>query len=279
MHNCEEFRERITEHIIDRVDVAAKAEFQHELLMCSSCSEFCADSREMIDVLSEIDLSISENQWNGIRQRLHAHIRNATPVGAGLGSNAARWSLSVIAKQDSNVRTQSAVRERPRVAVPGRRIPVPVWVSAAALLLVTIGLSRLTTPTGSPVPAEPAAVFVEHSVPLDPVTIDFLEESELLLRNVMKIEPANVSGLEDARKVAGVQLAELKQRKEAVAEAPPVVGVMETYETILRDLRNVDEQNADEDISDIQKRIEKNGLIANIKAFQPRVTEISFGLR
>jgi hypothetical protein len=54
---------------------------------------------------------------------------------------------------------------------------------------------------------------------------------------------------------------------------------METYETVLRDLRNVDERSVDEDISDIQKRIQKNGLIANMKAFQPRVTEISFDPR
>ena len=273
MHNCEQFRERITVHIIDRVDVASKAEFQHELLMCSSCSEFCSDSQEMIDVLSEIDLSISEGQWNGIQHRLLAHIRNTTPATAGFDSISVRWRPVISAKQNSEAATASPRPKR-------TRIPVPVWVSAVALLVVTIGLSRLTTPTGAPVALEPgAAVYVEHSVPLDPVTIDFLEESELLLRTVMKIAPANVDDLEDARKAANVQLAELKQRKEAAAGAPPVVGMMETYETILRDLRNVDEQNADEDISDIQKRIEKNGLIANIKAFQPRVTEISFGLR
>jgi len=270
MHNCEEFRERITEHIIDRVDVASKAEFQRELLMCSSCSEFCADSREMMDALSEIDLSISETQWNGVQQRLLAHIRNATPVVAGPDSRPGKRGLTVVARPDSSARRERPIRTR---------IPVPVWLSAAALLLVTIGLSRLATPTGEPLPVEPNAVYIEHSVPLDPVTIDFLEESELLLQNVMKIAPAKVVNLEDARKVANVQLAELKQRKEAAAEAPPVVRVMETYETILRDLRNVDDQNADEDISDIQKRIKQNGLIANIKAFQPRVTEVSFGLR
>jgi hypothetical protein len=55
--------------------------------------------------------------------------------------------------------------------------------------------------------------------------------------------------------------------------------VMETYETILRDLRNVDIRSADEDIGDIQKRIQQNGLIANMKAFQPRVTEVGFSLR
>jgi len=54
---------------------------------------------------------------------------------------------------------------------------------------------------------------------------------------------------------------------------------MDTYETILRDLRNVDDRNAGEDISDLQKRIQWNGMIANMKAFQPRVTEVSFGLK
>jgi hypothetical protein len=122
-------------------------------------------------------------------------------------------------------------------------------------------------------------VYVDTAVPLDPVTVDFLEESELLLRNVMKIEAANVADLADARKTAGQQLAALEQRKEAAAEAPPVVSLMETYETILRDIRNVDERSVDEDIGDIQRRIQQNGLIANFKSFQPRVTEISFGLR
>ncbi len=52
MHNCEEFRERITEHIIDREELTAMAEFQHDLRVCSGCSEFYAESREMIEALS-----------------------------------------------------------------------------------------------------------------------------------------------------------------------------------------------------------------------------------
>jgi hypothetical protein len=51
---------------------------------------------------------------------------------------------------------------------------------------------------------------------------------------------------------------------------------MDTYETVLRDIRNVDEQSAAEDIADIQARIRKNGLIANIKSFQPTVRPVSF---
>ena len=76
MHQCEEFRERITEHIIDREDLAANPEFHHELLVCSACSEFYAESREIIDALSTVDLSIPERQWDGIEHRLRMRIVN-----------------------------------------------------------------------------------------------------------------------------------------------------------------------------------------------------------
>jgi hypothetical protein len=261
MHICEEFRERITEHIIDREEVSAKSEFQHELLICSSCSEFYAESREMIEALSEIDLSISESQWKGIQQRLNARIL----------------------KTDVDARFTSAFSLNNPERRPGARafMKVPVLVAIAALLVVTIGLSRFVAPVAErQTPAEPAqAVYLDHSVSLDPVTVDFLEESELLLRNVMKIAPNDAEDLADAKKVANEQLGGLEQRKEAAADVPPVVGVMETYESVLRDLRNVDERTASEDIGDIQRRIQKNGLIANMKSFQPRVTEIGFGLR
>jgi hypothetical protein len=112
-------------------------------------------------------------------------------------------------------------------------------------------------------------------VSLDPVTVDFLEESELLLRNVMKITPTDVDDLAEAKQAADGQLADIAQRREAAAEVPPVVDVIDTYETILRDLRNLDERSAAEDIADIQSRIRKNGLIANIKAFQPSVTTVT----
>jgi hypothetical protein len=256
MHNCEEFRELITEYIIDRDDASVKAQFQHELLICSRCSEFYAESCDMMEALSEIDLMISERQWQGIHHRLQARI---------------------LQHADSTPSVPAITQELP--ARP--RIMLPVWVASMALLLVTIGLSTVSVPVANnTTERQPQqAVYVEHSVPLDPVTVDFLEESELLLRNVMKMEPTDMADLAETRKVAGEQLAELRQRKEAAAEVPPVVGVMDTYETILRDLRNVDERNVNADISDIQRRIQQNGLIANMKAFQPRVTPVSFGLK
>jgi len=262
MHNCEEFRERITEHIIDREDISAKPEFKRELLICSGCSEFYSESREMMDALAEVDLTVSESQWWGIERRLQQTLRHAQPE-APLRSRVSPFFEVQKSLQRATTRF------------------FPVVATIAALLIITAGLGRLAKPT-DPQRATPgnqsrSAVYVEHSVPLDPVTVDFLEESELLLRNVMKIAAADIDDLADAKKTADQQLAQLGQRKEAAADVPPVVHVMETYETVLRDLRNIDEQNADEDISDIQKRIQTNGLIASMKAFQPRVTELSFG--
>ena len=75
----------------------------------------------------------------------------------------------------------------------------------------------------------------------------------------------------------GQQLVGIEQRKDAAAEVLPVVNVMETYETILRDLRNLDEHTAAEDISGIQNRIKKSALIANMKTFQPNLSLVSFG--
>jgi hypothetical protein len=259
MHNCEEFRERITEHIIDREELTAMAEFQNELLICSSCSEFYAESREMIEALSSVDLSISEDQWKGIEYRLQRRLQ------------AEHQTVAAVYSEGFADRRQPAARRAP---LPWRQL-----LAAAALLLITVGLSRLAVPAGaaqkSAVPAQ-EAVYADHGVPLDPVTVDFLGQSELLLRDVMKIGPENSDDLADAKKAAGEQLAGIKMRKEAAADIPPVVDVMNTYETILRDLRNVDERSAADDIPDIQKRIQKNALIANMKAFQPTVTPVSY---
>lgn len=261
MHQCEEFRERITEHIIDREDITKKPELRRELIMCPSCSEFYAESREMMEALSGVDLSVSESQWWGIERRLQATLLHEQRASEFQG----RRRTSVFQSFSSLLKFAAT----------------PFFAGAAALLVITVGLSRLTIPVGAlEVPAQPLqAFFVEHSVPLDPVTVDFLEESELLLRNVMKMEPHDVDDLADAKKVANEQLAELAQRKEAAAEVPPVVSVMETYETVLRDIRNVDERSAGEDISDIQRRIQSNALIPTMKTFQPRLTEVSFSLR
>ena len=87
--------------------------------------------------------------------------------------------------------------------------------------------------------------------------------------------PANSSDdLHDAQKAASRQLIALDQRKEAAAEVERAVKIMDKYELILRELKNIDTATAAEDLTDIRRRIEKNGLIAGIKALQPKVSEV-----
>jgi hypothetical protein len=236
MHNCDEFRERISETRLASTD---------ELLICADCSEFYEQAQEMFRALNTLDVDVSPSEWNRIEQRLHMRIMAAQPQ---------------------------------------RRFPrIPRFASAAAaaaLLVISAGLYRPQQSATDPIDSEPApAFYVDHVVPLDPGTVDFLQDSELLLRNVMNIEPQDSADFEDVRKAASEQLGQLALRKEAAADAPPVVGLFDTYETILRDLRNVDRRSVDEDIGDIQQRIRQNGLIASMKAFQPVVTEVSFTVR
>jgi len=257
MHQCEEFRERITEHIIDREDLTARSEFQRELVICQSCAEFYAESRDLIEAMSTVEFDVSEEQWSAMDHRLRIRLLGERFENAA-SLRRSRWNL---------------------------RMAIPAMAGAAALLLLTIGLYRLATPvTEQPVAAlnprvqrdEVVRPQTAPPVVLDPVTVDFLERSELLLRNVMKLEPADTEDLADAKKIAVEQLIGLGQRKQAAADAPPVVNVMDTYETVLRDIRNLDGQTMAEDISDLQTRIERNGLIANMKAFQPGVVLVNF---
>lgn len=251
MHQCEEFRERITEHIIDREDLTTHADFQRELLVCARCSEFYAESREMIDAMSSMDLEkeISENHWDAMNHRLRMRIINDR-VRLDAKPHPGGWNLRTMA---------------------------PALAGIAAVLLVTLGINSLVNPLiedSQRASKISQSVFIDRKLALDPVTVDFLEQSELLLRNVMKLAPDDAEDLADAKKLANAQLIDLPQRKEAAATVPPVVTVMDTYEMILRDIRNLDGQSAAEDISDIQSRIQKNAMIANMKAFQPSVNVV-----
>ncbi|HYR91683.1 MAG TPA: hypothetical protein VE422_46960 [Terriglobia bacterium] len=249
MHHCEEFRERITEHIIDREDLTGYAEFQRELVICQSCADFYAESKDVIEAMSTVAFGVSEERWSAMDHRLRMSLLSAS-------TQESRWNF---------------------------RMFVPAMAGAAALLLLTIGIYHLTPPVSvgpevdvvagsGPPPSSTEA----SRVVLDPVTVGFFEQSELLLRSFMKIEPADIEDVDDAKKIAVEQLIDIDQRKQAAAEVPRVVNVMETYETVLRDIRNLNGQTMAEDISDLQTRIEKNGLIANMKAFQPAVVLVNF---
>jgi hypothetical protein len=244
MHNCEEFRERISEHIIDGQDLTNDPRYKPELLICTECCEFYMESCEAMNALSSVDTHVDAY------------------VGAGF-SPAFKYKQKLYIMEF----------ERERKARSYRR--VLQWSgAAAALLLVTAGLSRLPAPV--PDATVPEAFRLEQPLPLDPGTVDFLQQSELLLRNVVKMAPNDAQDLANVKRIAGEQLLAIDQRKDAAAQMPPVLNVMDTYETVLRDIRNVDEKSAPDDVPDIQNRIQRDGLIANIKAFQPRVTTVSF---
>src|SRR5689334_4342885 len=137
MHYCEEFRERITEHIIDREDLTGNADFQQELLICPACSDFYAESREMNEALAAVDLRMSERRWDAIEDRLRMRLVD---------------TLAPPLRQQ---------HRKPLTFAP--------VIAAAAMLLITFGLYRLATPlVNMETVRTPASrlVYVDHSVAL-----------------------------------------------------------------------------------------------------------------
>ena len=243
MHVCDEFRERITERIMDGVDLTNDPECQGELLVCNDCSDFYTESREMLDAIAAVEFEIPETQWDAMADRMRSRIYEEHSHRPRL--NWYRWFY------------------------------VPAFAAAAALLLVTVTLWRRPHPTPGPAPTTAGVVVpvnsqVAEDPSIDPVTVEYLQQSELLLRTVMKLKPTSVEDLQDARTIALHQLVALDQRKQAVAEVKPLVTVMSKYETVLRDIRNLDARPHADDITDIKNRIEKNELISNLSAFQPK---------
>jgi hypothetical protein len=243
MHVCEEFRERITEQLLDRQDLQKNIEIQRELMVCNGCSDFYTESRDMVDALSNVHFEITEYEWDMMADRLRVKIA-----------------------EDYVSRRHLAWRS-------WFRVYVPAMAAAAAILLIGIGVSRMAKPPiaetqRASVP--PPATVIMGNPALDPVTVEYLQQSELLLRNVMNLQPNSPEDVEEAKEAATRQLVALDQRKQAASGFQPVVKVMDKYETILRDIRNLNQHSVADDISDIRNRIEKNGLIADMKAVQPK---------
>src|SRR6516162_4151799 len=142
MHNCEEFRERITEHIIDRQDLTNDPRFKPELLICPDCCEFYVESCDAMNALSSVDTHVDAY------------------VGAGF-SPAFKYKQKLYIlefERDRKVRSYRRALQ---------------WAgAAAAVLAVTVVLSRVPAPAPDLIP--PAAI-VEQPLPLDPSTVDFLQ--------------------------------------------------------------------------------------------------------
>jgi hypothetical protein len=206
----------------------------------------------MVEALSRVGMDIPEYQWESMADRLRAKI-----------------------VADHVERQQSSWRS-------WFRVYVPAVVGAAAMVLMVVGLLRFGTQpvqqASYPVLQAPTTVILSNPS-LDPVTVEYLEQSELLLRSVMKLQASSIDDVKEAKETANRQLLAFDQRREAAAGITPVVNVMDKYETVLRDIRHLNQRSMSADIEDIQNRIEKNGLIANIKAVQPKMTvaETDFG--
>src|SRR5262249_34951510 len=117
----------------------------------------------------------------------------------------------------------------------------PAFAGAMALLLVIVGLYRFNTPSPTPVnaPVTPQIAASAGDPSIDPVTMEFIEQSELLLRTVMKLKPTSVEDLKDAQEIADRHLVAIEQRKQAASGLPTVVSAMDKYETVLRDISHV----------------------------------------
>ena len=112
----------------------------------------------------------------------------------------------------------------------------------------------------------------DHIQGLDPKVVTFLGQSEMYLRSFTKIEPADREDLDDARARAKQQLMDTATQRTLAADFAPVRITLEEYESVLRDIKNLD---SPKDLADIQMRIRRNGLIANLRAYQPRIMLLS----
>src|SRR5262249_47590533 len=161
---------------------------------------FYTESREMLDALSTVNFEIPDAQWDAMadrmRVRIHEDYADRQPF----------WRRSFY---------------------------LPAFAGAVAILLFVVALHRTSSDlqTGRLMPNTAVVPVVSNTdvalePTVDPVTAEFLEESELLLRTVMKLKATSSEDLEDARRIARRQLVGLDQRKQAVSEVKPLVSVM-----------------------------------------------------
>jgi len=201
---------------------------------CDECRRFCEETSEVLTALaSRGPLDPSEEYWTGFSNRLRARLVAENSMAHQRGSWV-RW--------------------------------MPVLASAACLVLAVAWVS-LRNPAREP--EEVRISFDDnHFEGLDGRVVAFLRQSELDLRNFTKIDPSFTEEIEDARNRASRSLEKITEQKKATGDFAPVQITLNEYESILREIKNLDSA---EDIADIQMRIRRNGLIANLKAYQPRV--------
>jgi hypothetical protein len=213
---------------------------------CGECRSFSEDANAILiaTVVGAPPLpDVSEEYWKGFENRL----RNSL-----VRENAAR-SLHAYWKW------------------------APVAAGAAIAAVVTWGSIRQAPPAQPQITTQQFAapqieVVDDHIQGLDPMVVAYLERSELFLRNYTKIEPSDNEDIDDSRALAKQSLKEIAEQKELAGNFAPVRITLDQYENVLREIKNL---NSKQELTDVQGRILSNGLIANMKAYQPQVMLVS----
>jgi len=215
-----------------------------EVTACDSCRLFCKEAEAVLVALGASSRQIPEASdlyWRGFENRLRTRLAERTAA-AELRTARFRWAAAF---------------------------------AAAASMAVALTWGTLNLP-GPPHDQAGTPIRIDfdrnHIADLDPGVVDFLRQSELFVRNVSKIDPTYREDIEDARERASRSLAGIALQKEAAADFDPVRITLDEYESILREIKNMD---SPQNITDIQARIRRIGLVANLKAYQPRVIHVS----
>jgi hypothetical protein len=254
MHDCQRFREEL----LCLIEQARPGDLCPE---CSDCRQYASEAAALFVHLENLRLDVPNlppDYWTGFNSRLkRALIEEASACrqfsdywGGTLGAVLACAAALIIA------------------------VSAIAWRATQTIAAQDVIASQVAQP-----PAQ-VRVVDDHLDGLDEEVVRFLGQSEMFLRNFTKITPTNIEDIEDARSRAVQQLAGLGDRREAAQDFVPVRIVLDEYETVLRDIENL-EPNASiaDDIADIQGRIQQNGLIAGLKTYQPRIEMLLQGGR
>jgi len=228
MHDCQKFRE---DWIGGDTDCNESAED------CVLCRQFCDDASAVLffaNSAQESAIDSSEEYWTGFDRKLVEKLESVPP-GTQTGT---LWRALAFA------------------------------TAAAAVVGVTWGGLRWSAPIVNNAPELRLEVSDRHIAGLDSKVSDYLGQSELFLRSFTKIEPSHIEDIDDARDRARRQLAEISEQRLAVGDFQPVRVALDEYESVLREIKNLD---STQDLRDIQIRVNRNGLIASFQAYQPRL--------
>ena len=233
MHDCRKFRENWVGGSIEEVPA------------CEDCRRFCAEAYVFLKAL-EMSRQVPEETapyWDDLNVRLRTRLIEEN-IEKRVFAATWKWTAAVAA-----------------VAV------IVVGVSwGTTQLLRSAAESMMVREAGH------MEVVDDHLDGLDGRVVEYMAQSELFLREFTKLAPSQSEDIEDSRMRARRDLVQLTSKRAAAGDFAPVRITLDEYESVLRDIKNLD---SPEDILDIQSRITRNGLIANFKAYQPRVVFVS----